>query len=103
VAICTLASLLIFLVYFGVIAGAFTTVWGRDWSLTLDHWRLAADRLSSLWVSVKIGALAGLIMAVGRLMDERPDIVEIDLNPVIASAAGVIAVDALVVIEEEDA
>ena len=49
------------------------------------------------------GALAGLIMAVGRLMDERPDIVEIDLNPVIASAAGVIAVDALVVIEEEDA
>ena len=61
VAICTLASLLIFLVYFGVIAGAFTTVWGRDWSLTLDHWRLAADRISSLWVSVKIGALAGLI------------------------------------------
>lgn len=60
-AVCVLASLLVFLVYFGVIAGAFTTVWGRDWSLTLDHWHLAADRIASLWVSVKIGALAGLI------------------------------------------
>ena len=33
---------------------------------------------------------------------ERPDILEVDLNPVIASAAGAIAVDALVVLEGPD-
>ena len=33
-----------------------------------------------------------------RLGDERPDIVEVDLNPVIASAGGALAVDALVVL-----
>lgn len=60
-AVCCVTSVMIALVYFGVIAGAFTAVWGRDWSLTLAHWRLAADRIASLWVSVKIGALAGLI------------------------------------------
>jgi len=60
---------MILLVYVGVIAGAFTTVWGRDWSLTWDHWRLAADRIASLWASVKIGVLAGLITgAVGVLV-----------------------------------
>jgi iron(III) transport system permease protein len=63
VGICSLASLLIFLVYFGVIAGALTSVWGRDWSLTLDHWALAADRIATLWASVRIGAAAGVITA----------------------------------------
>jgi iron(III) transport system permease protein len=48
-------------VYFGVSAGAFTTVWGRDWTVSLAHWGLAADRLDSLWSTVKIGTLAGLI------------------------------------------
>lgn len=60
-AFCVLMSVMIFLVYFGVVAGAFTTVWGRDWSLTLAHWRLASDRIGTLWTSVKIGALAGVI------------------------------------------
>jgi iron(III) transport system permease protein len=61
---CALMSVMIFLVYFGVVAGAFTAVWGRDWSLTLAHWRLASDRIGTLWTSVKIGALAGLITGV---------------------------------------
>jgi iron(III) transport system permease protein len=61
---CVLMSVMIFLVYFGVVAGAFTAVWGRDWSLTLAHWRLASDRIGTLWTSVKIGALAGLITGV---------------------------------------
>lgn len=59
--ICALTSLMIVLVYFGVIAGAFTAVWGRDWTPTLDHWRLASDRFATLWTSVKIGGLAGII------------------------------------------
>ena len=45
------------------------------------------------------GALADLIVAVALLGVERPDIAEIDLNPVITDAdGGAIAVDALVVL-----
>jgi acetyltransferase len=42
-------------------------------------------------------ALAEIIVAVARLGIERPDIVAIDLNPVISGPAGTLAVDALVV------
>ena len=45
-------------------------------------------------------AIAGLIVALGRLAWERPDIVAVDLNPVIATAEGVVAVDALVVLDD---
>jgi acyl-CoA synthetase (NDP forming) len=45
-------------------------------------------------------ALADLIVAVAKLGIERPDIAEIDLNPVVAQAGGAIAVDALVVLAE---
>lgn len=61
VAACAATSALIMCVYFAVIAGAFTTVWGRDWSITLMHWRLAMDRIATLWTSVKIGVMAGAI------------------------------------------
>jgi acetyltransferase len=44
------------------------------------------------------GAVAALIVAISRLGDARPDIVEVDLNPVLASASGALAVDALVVL-----
>jgi D-aminopeptidase len=44
-------------------------------------------------------ALAALVSAVGRLLVDDPSIAEVDLNPVIASPAGVVAVDALVVVE----
>ena len=43
-------------------------------------------------------ALAELSVAVGQLAVERPDIVAIDLNPVISGPTGTIAVDALVVV-----
>ncbi|HTC85589.1 MAG TPA: acetate--CoA ligase family protein [Candidatus Acidoferrum sp.] len=45
-------------------------------------------------------ALADLIVALARFGADRPDIAEIDLNPVIASANGAIAVDALIVTTE---
>jgi iron(III) transport system permease protein len=61
---CAVMSVMVLLVYFGVFAGGLTTVWGRDWTLTLRHWQLAADRLDTLWASVKIGALAGAITGV---------------------------------------
>ncbi|MEO8228377.1 MAG: acetate--CoA ligase family protein [Chloroflexota bacterium] len=43
-------------------------------------------------------ALAHLIVAVGRLAWERPDIAAIDLNPVVATPDGALAVDGLVVL-----
>jgi acyl-CoA synthetase (NDP forming) len=48
--------------------------------------------------AVDRAAIASIVVAVGRLGVERPDISEIDLNPVIAGPAGAIAVDALVVV-----
>jgi acyl-CoA synthetase (NDP forming) len=45
-------------------------------------------------------AIAAMLVALGRLGADRPDVLEVDLNPVIASPTGVIAVDALVVLEE---
>jgi acyl-CoA synthetase (NDP forming) len=47
-------------------------------------------------------AVADLIVALGRLGWERPDIVAVDINPVIATATGALAVDALVVLAGGD-
>jgi len=47
-------------------------------------------------------AVASMIVALGRLGVERADVVEVDLNPVIASERGAVAVDALVVLEGRD-
>ncbi len=45
------------------------------------------------------GAIVSMLVALGQLGVERSDLLEIDLNPVIASTSGAIAVDALVVLE----
>ena len=45
-------------------------------------------------------ALADLIVGVAAFAVSRPDVLEIDLNPVIATADGAVAVDALVVVDE---
>ena len=44
-------------------------------------------------------AVAIMLVALGRLAVDRPDVLEVDMNPVIASTAGALAVDALVVLE----
>lgn len=38
-------------------------------------------------------ALAGVVCAVGELLVARPEIVELDLNPLLATARGAVAVD----------
>ena len=43
-------------------------------------------------------AIVRLIVALGQLGWERPDLLEVDLNPVIAAEHGATAVDALVVL-----
>ena len=47
-------------------------------------------------------AVASMVVALGRLVVERTDVLEVDLNPVIASPTGAVAVDALVVLEDQD-
>jgi len=48
---------------------------------------------------VDLDGLAALVAAVGQLLVDDPAILEVDLNPVIASPAGALAVDALIVVE----
>ncbi len=45
-------------------------------------------------------AVASILVNLGRLGIDHPEIVEIDLNPVLATSDGAIAVDALVIVEE---
>jgi len=45
-------------------------------------------------------AIADLIVGVAAFAAARPDVLEIDLNPVIATGDGAVAVDALVVVDE---
>ncbi|MGH2477124.1 MAG: acetate--CoA ligase family protein, partial [Candidatus Limnocylindrales bacterium] len=45
-------------------------------------------------------AVVDLIVGLARMAVDRPDIAEVDLNPVIASPDGALAVDALVVLRE---
>jgi acetyltransferase len=42
-------------------------------------------------------AVAAILVALGRLAADRPDVVGVDINPIIAGPSGAIAVDALVV------
>ena len=46
------------------------------------------------------GAVAELVLRVGRLVDDLPEIAELDLNPVIAGPDGCVAVDARVRVAE---
>jgi acetate---CoA ligase (ADP-forming) len=49
--------------------------------------------------AVDRSAVAEVLVALGRLAAERPEIREIDLNPIVARPDGCVAVDALVVVE----
>jgi hypothetical protein len=42
--------------------------------------------------------VAAIVVALAHVAIERPDIVEVDLNPVVASPDGALAVDATVVL-----
>ena len=49
---------------------------------------------------VNLDALAGALVSVSRLMLDHPEIVELDINPILADADGVIAIDARVRLDE---
>ena len=50
--------------------------------------------------AVDRATIAEMLVALGRLGADRTDVLEVDLNPVIATPTGALAVDALVVLEE---
>jgi hypothetical protein len=47
--------------------------------------------------AVQAEIVADILVRIGQLLVDRPDISEVELNPVIAAKEGVVAVDALVV------
>jgi iron(III) transport system permease protein len=76
VGFCGLVALVIGSLYFGIVAGAFTTTWGVDWTPTLDRWRVALARLDHVGHSVLYAGLAGLAattlaMIAAYLVDQR--------------------------------
>ena len=52
---------------------------------------------------VDVGALEDVLLRVGRLADELPEVAEMDLNPVIANEQGVVTVDVKVRVVPADA
>ena len=50
-------------------------------------------------ICARIRQVVALLVALGRLGPDRPEITEVDCNPVIARPHGCLAVDALVVLE----
>ncbi len=70
-------AILTIVVYCMALAGAFVKVWGRDWTLTLDHFRrafaieyardgamiLAGQAWASLWTTIKLATVAAPITA----------------------------------------
>ncbi len=69
VAFCTVVAVLILLVYAAVLAGAFARTWGYNWTLTLDHWRLALVQAGGQLVnSVKVGVASALLTSIVALV-----------------------------------
>jgi iron(III) transport system permease protein len=70
-------AILTIVVYCMALAGAFVKVWGRDWTLTLDHFRrafaieyardgsiiMAGQAWASLWTTLKLATVAAPITA----------------------------------------
>ncbi len=50
--------------------------------------------------SVDLDAMAGVVSAVGDLLVARPEIVELDLNPLLATSSGAVAVDWCITVAE---
>jgi len=51
--------------------------------------------------AVDLAKLEGLLLAVSALVAQRPEIIELDLNPVIASASQAVVLDARILLREE--
>jgi len=62
-AICAIISVLIVLVYVGLLVGAFVNGWGYDWSPTLRYFREISSRSKELFRSLSYSIVAGFSSA----------------------------------------
>jgi acetate---CoA ligase (ADP-forming) len=69
---------------------------GREAALELVS---EAPGLAAVACAAAREALADVLVALGRLAVDHPEIVEVDVNPLILSEDGVVAVDALVIVD----
>lgn len=53
--------------------------------------------------AVKLQAVCDVLIALGRLGADLPEVVELDINPLLADAAGVLALDARIALKRPDA
>ena len=60
----------------------------------------AAELVAEAGIDLAREEIAGTLVTLGRIALDHPQIAEIDVNPLILAVDGVIAVDALVVLEE---
>jgi hypothetical protein len=60
-----------------------------------------ATLIADVGISDRDGSLARAIRAVDRLAAEHPEVLEIDVNPLIVTADRVVAVDALIVVDRQ--
>lgn len=70
--------------------------------LTSGQARALVDELLAEWEDGRdcdLDALTGIILGLSRLLVQRPDVIEVDLNPVLLYPRGAVAVDALVRLE----
>ena len=93
----------------GVLVEVLRDVTFRLAPTTAEHARAMLDEIAGSEIldgvrgqsGVSRQALAELIVNVSRLVDDFPEIVELDLNPVFATAAGAVAVDARLLLDFE--
>jgi acetyltransferase len=62
---------------------------------------LEAPGLAEIASTAAVTALAGALVALSRLALDRPEVDEVDINPFILADDGAVAVDALVVVKEQ--
>ena len=90
----------------GVEAIGDTTLALPPLDMELARGMIARTRISKLLQGfrgrppVNMEALAGALVSVSRLMLDHPEIVELDINPILADAEGVIAIDARVRLDD---
>ncbi len=64
VAVCTIVSVFVVILYAGIVYAGLADTWGIKWTITLRHWREALSYSDALWSSIVIGLFAGAITAV---------------------------------------
>ncbi len=63
IAICSIVSIFVVLLYLGIFLAGLTNTWGSDWSLSFLHWQDALKHWDEMWFSLEVSFFAGLLTA----------------------------------------